>query len=73
MCHVCVLQIALDKKEEGPSAIAAYTYGYTKGVFGGIGVQGTYITARNKMNAQYYGLPVETDALIIMQGMWSER
>ena len=44
------------KAEDEARATGAFTYGYTKGLFGGAGVQGQFVTSRATGTAKYYGI-----------------
>mmetsp|Transcript_1908 Transcript_1908/g.6839 ORF Transcript_1908/g.6839 Transcript_1908/m.6839 type:complete len:137 (+) Transcript_1908:392-802(+) len=49
--------IKLGKKEAEESRVtSAFTYGYTKGLFGGAGLQGQFVMSRAKGTAKYYKL-----------------
>lgn len=49
------------KTKEEARATGAFTYGYTKGLFGGAGVQGQFVSSRAKGTAHYYGIDKDSN------------
>ncbi|KAG1670369.1 hypothetical protein FOA52_000129 [Chlamydomonas sp. UWO 241] len=63
------------RQAEGAAAVGGghkitpcFTYGYTKGLFSGVGIQGMFVTAKDKENAHYYGLPVPVSGADLLFG-----
>lgn len=46
----------------GEKATNAFTYALTKGLFAGVGIQGSYLKDRSKENRQFYKLADDADA-----------
>eukprot|EP00955_Chlamydomonas_euryale_P057762 356889-Chlamydomonas_euryale.AAC.2 len=42
--------------------VGAFTYGYSKGLFAGVGVQGMWVSSNDHENKRFYGLAHEASA-----------
>ncbi|KAG1658927.1 hypothetical protein FOA52_003097 [Chlamydomonas sp. UWO 241] len=63
------------RQAEGAAAVGGgdkiapcFTYGYTKGLFAGVGIHGMWVTAKDKENAHYYGLPAPVSGADLLFG-----
>eukprot|EP00955_Chlamydomonas_euryale_P111865 366095-Chlamydomonas_euryale.AAC.10 len=48
--------------ENGKHPVGAFTYGYSKGLFAGAGVQGMWVSSNDAENKRFYGLTRDASA-----------